>query len=151
MASMIPGKAIRNAIYGIRVDRVAAVLPATGNSTLFTIAGGRIILTGIIGEVTTVASATATNIKLTSVSTAIGGAGTDLATNVAITSAAVGTLYSPTAIGAAGQIGATVTQNNEEILPIGLIRLTTDATNTGAMKWTVLYIPFDDGATVTAA
>lgn len=151
MASMIPGKALRNALYGIRVDRAAATLPATGNQTLFNIAGGRVIITGIIGEVTTVASATATNIKLTSVGTAIGGSGTDMASNVAITSAAVGTLYSPTAIGSAGQVGAAVTQNNEEILPVGLIRLTTDATNTGAMKWTLTYIPLDDGATVTAA
>jgi hypothetical protein len=31
------------------------------------------------------------------------------------------------------------------------VRITTDATNTGAMKWSVTYIPLDDGAVVTAA
>jgi hypothetical protein len=146
MSSQIPGLTIRRNIYGIRVDRAAAVLPATGNQTLFTLTGGRAIVTGIFGEVTTVMSATVTNIKLTSVSTAIGGAGTDLATNVAITSAAVGTLYTPTTLGSAGQIGAAVVQQNETIVPPGIIRLTTDATNTGAMKWMILYIPLDDGA-----
>lgn len=151
MATGIPIAQTRKLIYGVRVERSGAVLPATGNQTLFTIANGRIMLTGLVGEQTVVGSATATNLKLTSVSTAIGGSGTDICSNTAVASAAVGTLYSPIALGSAMNTGAVVTQNNELILPPGIIRATTDATNTGAIKWTLTYIPLDDGATVTAA
>jgi hypothetical protein len=62
MASQIAGNLSRRNTYGIKVDRAAAVLPATGNQTLYTITG-RIILTTFIAEVTTVMSATATNLK----------------------------------------------------------------------------------------
>lgn len=151
MASQIPGKALLLTTYGISVSRLAAVLPATGNQTLFTVGTGRILLTSLVGEVTTVASATVTNAKLTSVSTAIGGAGTDICSNTLVTSLAVGTQFSPIAIGSAAQTGAAVTQNNEIVIPPGIIRLTTDATNTGAMKWVLTYIPLDNGATVVAA
>jgi hypothetical protein len=151
MSAYYSGKARRESLYGVRVERSGAVLPATGNQTLFTIAGGRILLTGLVGEQTVVGSATATNLKLTSVSTAIGGAGTDICANTAVASLAVGTQYAPVAIGSAMQTGAVVTQNNELILPAGIIRATTDATNTGAIRWTLTYLPLDDGATVTAA
>lgn len=151
MASQINGRAVRSAVYGATVQRAAAVLPATGNQTLFNVTGGRILLTSLVGEVTTVASATATNLKLTSVSTAIGGAGTDICANAAITSAPVGTQFSPSVLGSAAQVGAAVTQNNEIVIPVGIVRLTSDATNTGAMRWTLTYIPLDDGAIVTAA
>lgn len=151
MSNQIPGKALLLANYGMSANRAAAVLPATGNQTLFTVAGGRILLIGLLGEVTTVASATATNLKLTVVSTAVGGAGTDICANAAITSAPVGTLFAPTAVGAAAQVGSSVTQNNELYVPPGLIRLTSDATNTGAMRWQALWIPVDPGAVLAAA
>jgi hypothetical protein len=151
MAAGVSLRAQRRNVYGATVERAAQVIPATGNVTLFTVAGGRVVVTYLIGEVTTVMSATATNAKLTSVSTAIGGAGTDICANTAVTSLAVGNEFSPTAIGSAAQTGAVVTQNNEIVIPAGIIRLTTDATNTGAMRWTLLYLPLDDGATVTAA
>lgn len=149
MASMIPAKAIRSSLYGLRAERAAAVLPATGNQTLFTITGGRIIITGLIGEFTVAASATATNLKVT----AVGGGGgtTDLAADAAVASLPVGALFSPSTVGAAAQIGAAVTQNNEVVVGPGSLRATTSATNTGAVKWTLTYIPLDDGATVTVA
>jgi hypothetical protein len=149
MASTIPGKAIRNNLYGTRVERAAAVLPATGNQTLFTVAGGRVMVTGLIGEFTVAASATATNLKVTAVSP--GGATTDLAADAAVASLPVGALFSPSVIGAAGQTGAAVTQNNEVVVGVGTLRATTSATNTGQVKWTLTYIPLDDGATVVAA
>lgn len=150
MASGISGRAQRRNAYGITIERATAVLPATGNQTLFTVAGGRIILTFMIGEVTTVMTATATNLKLTSVGT-VSAAATDMCSNTAVTSLAVGNQFSPVAVGSAAQVGAVVTQNNELIIPAGIIRATTDATNTGAMRWTALYIPLDDGATLIAS
>lgn len=150
MASQIAGKAQLRNTYGTKVERAAATLPATGNQTIFNVVGGRCLITGIVGEVTTVMSATATNVKLTAVGTASAVA-TDLCTNVAVTSATVGTLLSPTTIGSAGQTGSAVSLQNETVVPVGIVRVTTDATNTGAMKWLVLYVPLDDGASITAA
>ncbi len=150
MASQVSGRAIRNAYYGQpQLNRATAVLPATGNQTLFTITGGRVMITSLVGEFTVAASATATNLKLTAVGP--NAQTTDLCANVAVTSSAIGTLFCPTAIGAAGQVGAAVTQNNEIVLNAGSIRATTDATNTGSMKWTLNYIPLDDGAAVAVA
>ncbi len=149
MSSTIPGRDSRRLIYGLRVDRAAAVLPATGNQTLFTVTGGRVLITGLVGEFTVAASATATNLKLTAVGP--NAQTTDICADAAVASSAVGTLYSPAAIGSAGQVGAGVTQNNEVIVNTGSIRATTSATNTGQMRWTLTYIPLDDGATVAAA
>ncbi len=150
MSSQIAGKSLRNVNYGPRVFRSAAVLPATGNQTIFTVTG-RLILTTLIGEVTTVMSATATNLKVTAVST-VGSIATDLTANVAVTSAAVGNLYGISGLAAtAATIGSAVQQSNELIVQTGIIRITTDATHTGAMSWTALYVPLDDGAALVAA
>jgi hypothetical protein len=148
MASQIAGNLSRRNTYGIKVDRAAAVLPATGNQTLFTITG-RIILTTFIAEVTTVMSATATNLKWTLVPTS-GITAVDLTANVAVTSLAVGNEVALTTLGAAASTGGIITQNNELVLVPGILRATTDATNTGAVKYSLLYFPLDDGASVVA-
>jgi len=150
MASEISGKAQLRNNFGIKVERAAAVLPATGNQTIFTVAGGRVIVTGIVGEVTTVMTATATNVKVTAVGTTSTVA-TDMCANTAVTSLAVGNLFAATTPGSAGQTGSAVSLNNETVVPVGVIRITTDATNTGAMKWLITYIPLDTGASITAA
>jgi hypothetical protein len=36
------------------------------------------------------------------------------------------------------------------ILPVGVIRITTSATNTGATKWQCWWMPLDSGATVVS-
>ena len=150
MATGISGKAQRRNNYGVTVERAAQTVPATGNTTIFNVTGGRVILTYLIGEVTTVMSATATNLKISAVGT-VSTVSTDLCSNTAVTSLAVGNQFSPSAIGSAATVGSAVVQNNETVIPVGIIRITTDATNTGAMRWTLLYVPLDDGAVVTAA
>lgn len=150
MSSQVAGKSLRNVNYGTRVFRAAAVLPATGNQTVFNIVG-RVLVTTMIGEVTTVMSATVTNLKATAVST-VGSIATDLTANAAVTSLAVGNLYGISGIAAtAANIGSAVQQSNELVIQPGVIRITTDATNTGAMTWSITYVPLDDGAAITAA
>jgi hypothetical protein len=149
MATMVPGKAGRQNTYGMKVERAAQVLPATGAVTIFNVTG-RVIITTLIGEVTTATSATATNLKIDAVGTA-SGVTTPLVTNTLVTSLTVGNEFSFTSLGAVATVGAAVTQNNETIVPTGIIRITTDATNTGAIRWTLLYYTLDDGASVTAA
>jgi hypothetical protein len=150
VSSEISGKAQLRNNFGKKIERAAQVLPATGNTTIFNVTGGRVIIVALVGEVTTVMSATATNLKLTAVGT-VSTVATDLCANTAVTSLAVGNLFAPTAIGSAAQTGSAVSLNNETAVPVGIIRITTDATNTGAMKWAITYVPLDDGAFVTAA
>jgi hypothetical protein len=150
MSSQIPGAAILLANYGMSANRTAAVLPATGNQTLFTVTGGRVLILGLIGEVTTVMSATATNLKLTTVTT-VGAISADIAANTAVTSVAVGNLFSLSTLGGAMTTGPAVTQGNEFYVQAGIIRATTDATNTGAMRWQALWIPVDRGAALVVS
>src|SRR3954469_25486123 len=74
----------------IHVRKTAATLPATGNQSIFTITGGRVLVKALIGEVTTVNSATATNLKVTSVPTV--GSAVDVAANLAVASFEAGAI-----------------------------------------------------------
>ena len=60
---------IRTSILGLKVDRATSSLPATTDLTIFNVTGGRVIVTSILGEVTTVIQAQACAIKLKSVPT----------------------------------------------------------------------------------
>lgn len=151
MATQIAGKQLRLANYGTKVDRAAGALPATTNAALFNVLGGRIILVGIVGQVTTAIQAQANTLSLTTLSTT-GAITTPLTAGVDVTGAAVGNLYGIDGVRAnAAVLGSNVYTNNEVVVQPGSIRWVTTATSTGAMSWSVLYIPLDDGAYVTAA
>src|SRR4051812_15927533 len=92
MATGIPGNQIRRLEYGVKVDRAAATIPATTTTTLFTVTGGRIILTGLIGEVTTIIQAQANAIKI--VSTPTTGTSGDISGTLDINAFEVGALVS---------------------------------------------------------
>ena len=145
------GKARRKALLGVKLDRATAVLPATTYGALFTITGGRVILTSLVGEVTTICSATATNLKITATPTT--GTAVDVTANLAIASKEVGCLFG-IGVFAAATIGANAgatTLPLPVIIPIGTLGLTTSATNTGSVKWSATYIPYDDDAEMTVA
>jgi hypothetical protein len=153
MASQISGRALLQNVYGIKVDKASATLPASTNQTLFTISGGRIILTGIVGEVTTAVQAQACNTKLTSAPTV--GTAVDLCAVLDITGDEVGCLYGITGTFATAMLGANAGATVLPaplgiIIPVGVIRLNTAATNTGATKWSMTYVPLDDGASVVS-
>lgn len=150
MASGIAGQALRRNLYGQTVIRAAANLPATTSGNLFSVSG-RIILTSIVGQVTTAIQAQANAIKLEAFLTAAAAA-TDLCVAVDANGQGVGKLLgisgNPTV---AGMFGYGVPQTNEMFVNgPGFIRLNTAATNTGQMSWTLTYIPLDDGAAVAA-
>ena len=152
MTAFNAGKSLRLMQFGTKVDRAAAVLPATAYGALFTVTGGRVLITNIVGEVTVVCSATATNAKL--VATPTVGTAVDVAANVAVTSKEVGTLLGITGLFSdamvASNAGATVAPRNAVVVPVGTLGVTTSATNTGSVKWSITYIPLDDGAAVAA-
>jgi len=149
------GRARRKALLGIKLDRATAALPASTYGALFTISGGRVILTSIVGEVTTVIQTQACNLKVTSTPTT--GTAVDIATNLDIGTSPdeVGCLY-----GIGAYVGALVGTNAGAttlptsggiVLPIGTLGITTSATNTGSIKWSVTYIPLDDEAVMVVA
>ena len=133
---------------GRRVDKASATLPASTNQTLFTVSGGRVLLLGIVGEVTTIIQTQACNAKLTSAPTT--GTAVDLCAVLDITADEAGCLYGITGLFSDALVGANAgaapVQDNGIVIPIGVIRLNTSATNTGATKWSAFYVPLDDGA-----
>lgn len=137
---------------GASVSRAAAALPATTTGNLFTVTGGRILLTGIVGEVTTVIQTQACNASLV-VDPTVAGSNVALCAVLNISALAVGTLLSITGVAAtAMQSGlAVVGMTTPWIIPPGAIGLLTSATNTGAVSWKLWYMPLDTGAVVAAA
>jgi hypothetical protein len=137
---------------GSSVSKAAAALPATTTGNLFTITGGRILLTGIVGEVTTVIQTQACNTKVVFDPTAT-GSNVDLCANLDITGAVVGSFFTITGTAAtAMQNGlAVVGMTIPWVLQPGAVALTTAATNSGQVKWKMWYMPIDSGVTVAAA
>lgn len=138
---------------GFRAQKAAATLPATGNQTIFTIAGGRCMVSLLLGQVTTVCDATATNLKVTSVPTV--GSAVDVAANLAIASFEAGAILVVEGDGtaivgtSAGAGFAAATSQIAWVVPAGVLRITTSATNAGATKWDIWYHPLDDGASIS--
>jgi hypothetical protein len=141
---------------GIKVSRATAALPQTAAGALFTVTSGRILLTELIGEVTTVIQTQANNTKLTFDPTDA-GATQDLCAVLDITADAVGTMYSLTGTPAtAMQDGLNFLSPNKAlpraiILKPGSILLDCAASNTGAVKWDAFYVPLDANARLAAA
>jgi len=150
MATQVSGKSLLLNTHGNLSVRAAAVIPATATGTLFNVVGGQVLVTSFFGVVTTVMSATATNLKINVSNTATTGS-TDICANVLVTSKAVGSIYAIPTLGSAATIDNYGARCPTFTLGAGAIRAITDATNTGAMKWYVTYVPLDSGAYVAAA
>ena len=146
--------AATNTRLGKRVSKTAATLPASTTQDIFTVSGGRVLVTLLTGEVTTVVQAQACNLSVVHVTT-VGGDVT-LASTVEINADEVGTLYGVEGDGTAlvaTSSGAFLNglSGGGFVLAEGTMNITTSATNTGATSWELWYIPLDDGATVASA
>ncbi len=141
---------------GQKVDRATATLPQSTASALFTISTGRVLVTSIIGEVTTLIQTQADATKLTFDPTDT-GATQDLCATLDITADAVGTMYSITGTPTTAlQDALNFLPSNKVlaqplILKPGEVLLDCAASNTGSVKWTLAYWPIDTGAAVVAA
>lgn len=155
MTIMQSGGGLRLALLGNKVDRAAATLPASTNTAYFTIAGGRILLLALIGEVTTLVQTQTDNAKW--ISTPTVGTAVDICAVLNITASEVGALFSITGLfsdamtGLPAGAGAVSGMARQVILPVGTLRFSCSATNTGATKWSAFWLPIDDGATLVAA
>jgi hypothetical protein len=153
MSYMQDVKGIRTTNLGLRVDRATATLPATTTGSIFTVAGGIVAITQIIGEVTTIIQNQACNLHITSVPTV--GTAVDIGANVNIQALEAGGLIGLTGLGSdavlAPNAGALSGMLRCLYVPEGVIQIHTSATNTGSIKWSIFYIPIDEGAYITAA
>jgi hypothetical protein len=154
MTAILTGPQIRQILLGQKVDRATATLPQTATGHLFQVTGGRVLVTGLVGEVTVATGATATLAKITSTPTT--GTAVDLTSTTAITSKEIGAQCTlPATSGSAlvvknGGAGGQLPGHNPYIVPIGYIDLITDASDTGSVKWSVTYIPLDNNASLAA-
>lgn len=140
--------------YGLKVSRIAKVLPATATESIFTVSGGHVLVTGLIGRVTTATDATATNLSV--VATPAAGTAVTLASVVAAASKEVGAFFTLNATAGGALVASTagagfVVANYAVAVAPGTIQITTSATNAGAVKWDLLYTPLDDAGQVAAA
>jgi len=150
---------IADMVVGCRVDRAAAVLSG-GAETIFTVAGGDILLTGFYGEIMGLMDAAATltlnydadispNASVY-VDTVLGSISADPDTYV------VGRMvYLPVEGGAMTFTGAggacPIDVAPIMVLPPGHFDLTSGAaTTTGTIRWSMWYIPLDAGAYVVS-
>lgn len=138
--------------YGFKVDRETATLPQTTASKIFEVVGGRVAITKIVGEVTTVIQTQANNTKLVSdpaTGTAVNLCATEnisaleVGGKLGITGDPTDALVKANAGGLAGQLV-------DVVVPEGEIKLDCAASNTGAVKWSVWYVPIDEGAKIVA-
>lgn len=137
-------------LLGQTVERATAVI-AIGTATLFTVSGGRIVVTQILGEITTGMQAIATTLRLQADPTL--GTTRNICADLDVNAYAAGDLLGITGVNtdamqppATG--GALEAQTMGVIVQEGTIDLVAGANNTGSVKWTLKYIPLDDGATV---
>lgn len=165
MAAYIQGIALRTLRSGLLVKKLAQTPPNSGSSaTLFTVAGGMVTVTSMVGRVSTVLSGTTGAVSLGATPT-VGAAGAQVAGIAAATvvgGGEAGTAFAvaatiagaPTTLangGASGVAGKSpFLAQSAFVVNAGIITITTSvATMTGAIDWYLTYLPLDDGASVS--
>ena len=148
-------------VLGFGVTKVSNLADGAGTDNLFTVTG-RVLITSLTGEVTTVIGGAAT-MKLTDVTNSV-----DLCAATTIDTDAVGTMYALTSIAAnvlngtgmtpvVGSVPNLTGSSHVNVRIVGdaqaplTIAHVLDAADTGAVTWRLTYIPLMPGATVTAA
>lgn len=140
-------------LLGTKVTKATADTIHTDAVPIFNVATGRVILLGLIGEVTTIIQAQATNAKLQF--NPATGTTNDLCANLDINADEVGTFYSITGVPGDAMLrsesGALRMFAAPIVLDIGAIEMICSANSSGSIQWTAYYIPLDSGATLAAA
>lgn len=146
--------ASRNVTLGVRVVRNTADVLTGSAVALFNIPSGRVFVTAIIGEVSTIIG-TGTTPDAKFQFNPVVGTTTDLCATTQINDDEVGTLYTITGIptdaliATSGHVGRGMTVAGI-FLDEGDIEFICDENVSGSIAFTLYYIPIGDGATVTA-
>ena len=162
MSNLRLGPASRETVFGLIVRTGPQTFPqgGPGTSTLFTIHTGAVLVTSLLGVLTT----STTTDPVLSLGVAPSGAGTaetnGLATTVALTSIEAGTWVSVVDAPTTNKAGAltfgahagNVQYNACAAFPVsaGAITQTATTAEAGAISWYLTYVPLDDGAYVGA-
>lgn len=154
MTSMIDGASVRQVTQGILVSRATDTLPQSTAETLFNVVTGRVLIVALYGQVTVAIQNQLNNTKLVFDPTAT-GADQDLCTVLDIANDAIGEMYT-----ISGTVGDAMRSDlligNPRlsaplVLNVGGIELNCAASNSGSVKWDLIYVPLDAGAYVEAA
>ena len=133
------------------VQRATGILAQTGTRPLFAITG-RVVLTHLLGEITTVIQAQADATKL--INTPNVGSAVDLCATNDITGDVVNGFYTITGTAANAMVNSTTSPAFKIASPVtlqpGTLDMNCAASNTGSVKWTLMYYPLDNGAAVYA-
>lgn len=151
MGNLVQGTQLRTLLFGTRVEKSTGTLAATTVS-LFTIAGGKVLITSLVGEVTT-AITVANSYKLQANPTT--GTTKDLcaATDIGTTDTPAGNLISCQGLTGDSLLtgpGAVPTLKQPVVVNTGTIEHVSAGTD-GVILWVVTYVPLDDGATLVAS
>lgn len=155
VTTLIQASAVRLITEGYLVSRATAALPATTTGNIFTVTGGRILVVSLVGEVTTAVQNQACTVAIGYAPTVGTGSTTALGTASSVIAAPIGTHIgfnpgSATAVDLSTQAGVSV-PSARFLVDAGAITITTSATNTGSVKWDLIYVPYDTNVTVAAA
>lgn len=139
-------------VGGIHVARATAALPQSTTGSLFTVTG-RVLVTMLVGQVTTAIQSTDPVAKITGTPTT--GTAVDIASTVDLSSLEVGGFIfvegDGTALVKSNAGAAFVASAGPFIANAGKIDLITGASKTGSVKWDLWYVPLDDGSSVVTA
>ena len=153
MSSPIDDKMWEVLDLGRKVEKASAAITGISTKTIFTIVGGRVNITALVGEVATTNLQGQANAMTIDVDPTVGAAGA-LGTSIETNGAVIGTTFSITGNPADAIIkntGVATGCKQPCILPAGIITYATAASSTGEMKWTIWYKPVDVGAYIEAA
>jgi len=144
---------------GVQIDRAASILPQTvvlPGTPYFTVAGGRVLVTGLVGEIVVANVGGAVNANWYFAPTV--GTGGNICAATALAALVIGNLLSITGLltdamlpaAPASLVPMLTVAGKGLIMPAGNLGVITNASVTGQWIWSLWYIPVDAGATVVA-
>ena len=160
MANFVQGYELRTIYNGVQVTKPAFSNNQTasfgGTAALYTVSGGAVLVTTLVGQV-----ATAFGTNVTTMSLGIGpGTGTTVNTGIAggaaVTSLEAGSWIgvnsasgTATTVVVGGKGGNTIFGSYPFVVGAGTITTVTNNNNAGAINWYLSYVPLDTGASVS--
>lgn len=158
MSVIIQGYQLREIALGVQVIKGPSTPPNSGSSaTIATVAGGAVLITSMLGLVTTVLSGSTGQISLGTAPTTGTAETAGIASLTTVGGAEAGTWLAPQASSEAagalvngGHAGNVLYLAAAFVVSAGTITWTVGtATMTGQVKWYLTYVPLDTGATVS--
>jgi hypothetical protein len=161
MSVLLKSGQILGVFYGTQVTGGAKTLPASTSGSIFTVTGGRVIVTSLMGVVTTAIQNQACTMSIGGTPSGGSEQTTELCAAASVSNLAVGVtvglpLYATAQLLVSANPGVLSSNETSALLGgtcmvnTGTIDVTTSATNTGAITWSMTYIPYDVGAVVAA-